>query len=966
MSMALRTVSIRRRRLAIFMVSTALASSMGAVGTGQAQEATAAPAASAISSIDIPAQPLDQALRAFPRLTGWQVGYASALVSGRTSSAVAGETNPLSALRALVVGSGIEVRVTGARTVSLVAAEVIDEAAAAGTTVLEEITVSSSGGGVKLGTESAADTGTTVMDSTQVGVRTDGSGDANSFLRGLPNVQYQDDTSDEAGVDGQDMINLKPLELSISGGRTYENNFILDGIAINTVTGTEEAIGDELESDTDTPNVDRIFGLHSQTVYVPSSFVESATVIDSNASAKYGNFLGGVVSYELAEPATDRWRYTAEVEYQSDAMVNYELGTEDGLNPLSKTPPEFIKRKASISASGPITDNIAVIGQFSRSTASTTKEQSYIYYSNAVEEDSQNDFYRLQVDAETDLGDFKIEGVKTDYSQSFSSYNWYDYGFDSDTQTDAVKLEHTYEFADFELGGLSFKDVKVVTKAVHSSSDTLNILGFDEARVYQLTEYSGGAIRWTSSELSDLCQVNTAGTSAQVCRVTNSEENERGQGQKQNSISQEITGDVLAGSFLLGYGYDDVVAHRWRDEDYVYYTSATTIYDRRTLGISGFTCATVEACSAEQYANLKTIYPAFDIEASVASINSYFEVDQTFGWINIRGGVRLDYDDYQENMNLAPRFVGTISPTEDLDISGGFNRYYAGANLAYAVRDQQPRSTIYRRTDTSGVVGDVWTQTGTTGVYSNSISDLNTPYADEFTAGIRWADPWIDAEWRLRYLRRESKEQYASEEVASNTRVLTNAASGNYQSATAEFYKELPSDLVSQLDAAGLSASITWADSNVSANSYFYDEEELEERIYYKGTSYSKAGFNVVTGNMDIPLRAQVGLSGTFFEERLKLGVAANYNFAYDGVADTGETDVIDGVDHEIWEDKAFDGVLTVDLSGSYKVAAIDDHGLTLNFKVVNLFNELGNATASNDNPWVIGRTLWVGASAEF
>ncbi len=950
----------------MFMMSTALVSLAAAGWEVRAQDATVGAVTNGQGAISIPAQPLEAALRIFTRQTGWQVGYAAALVAGRTSGSVAGETDALAALRTLVSGANIEIRVTGTRTVSLIAAGTIDDAAAAGTTVLEEITVSSSGAGVKLGTESAADTGTTVLDATQVGIRTDGGGDANSFLRGLPNVQYQDDTSEDAGVDGQAILNTKPLELSISGGRTYENNFILNGININTVTGTEEAIGSELESDTDTPNMDRIFGLHSQTVFVPTSFVGSATVIDSNASAKYGNFLGGVVSYELTEPASDRWHYTADVEYQSDAMVRYELGTEDGLNPLEKTPPEFIKRKASVSASGPVTDNVSVIGQFSRSTVWTTKEQSYIYYSNDVEEDSRNDFYRLQISAETDLGDFKLEGIKTDYSQSFTSYNWYNNSFDSDTNTDALKFEHSYEFADFDLGGLSFSDVKVVTKAVHSSSDALNIQGFSEMRVYQLTEYSGGSTRWTSSELAELCQVNPTGTTAQVCRVTDTEESERGQGQKQNSISQEFTGDVLAGSFLLGYGYEDIVAHRWREREYVYYTSATTIYDRRALGISGFTCATTEACSAEQYANLKSIYPAFDIEAQVAAMNGYFEMNQTLGWLNIRGGVRLDYDDYQQNLNLAPRLVATVSPSDDLDISGGFNRYYAGVNLAYAVRDQQPRTQLYRRTDTGGVVGDTWTPTGTTGVYSNSASELNTPYADEFTAGIRWNDPWIDAEWRLRYMHRWSKDQYATEEVASNTRVLTNSASGNYQSVTAEFYKELPTDLIPAMDVGGLSASLSWEDRNVSTNSYFDDEDELETRIYYNGQSYSQGSFDVVTGNMDIPLKAQVGLSGSFFEERLNLGVAAKYNFAYDGVADSGETDVIDGIEHELWEDRAFDAVLTVDLSGSYKVASVDDHSMTLNFKVINLFNELGNAKASNDKPWVIGRTFWVGASAKF
>ncbi len=949
----------------MFMVSTALVSASVGVFSAQAQDGGASPAANSLRAISIPTQPLDAALRAFTRHTGWQVGYAAALVSGRTSGSVTGETDPLMALRALVSGSGIEIRMTGARTASLVAAGVIDEAAAAGTTVLEEITVSSSGGGVKLGTESVADTGTTVMDSTQVGIRSDGSGDANTFLRGLPNVQYQDDTSEDAGVDGQTILNTKPLELSISGGRTYENNFILDGIAINTVTGTEEAIGNgELTDSTSSFNADRVYGLHSQTFYVPGSFVEEATVMDSNVSAQYGSFQGGVVSYKLAEPAKDRFRAEVTVDYQNDQMVNYNLGTEDRTNPNEVEAPEFIKQKTSISMTGPITDNIAVIGQFSRTDAWTEKDRNYIYGDDRIESESINDFYRVQMNAETDLGDFKLEGLHTNYHQDYQAANWRDLEIDMETQSYAGKLEHDYAFEDLSLGGLPLSNVKVNTKVSVSKSESLNLGGENVANNYTLTEYSGGAIVWTSNIL-DWCRIDDTRSTSITCSEGGHGE-ERGQGQTQYMVSQQLSGDVLAGSFLTGYNATFTQAHRWRAEDYINYTYYTRWDKRAQTGYVDFTCQTVEACTSEQYAFSKAVYSAYDIEAQVMALNSYLEFDQTFGWLNLRPGVRFEFDDYQRNLNIAPRLVATVTPTEDFSISGGYNRYFDGQNLAYAIRDQQPRVRTYiRSNDAGGVVSDSWSSPTET-FYSNKASDLDTPYADEFAAGINWTDPWTDGEWRLRYVYRESKSQYASETVASNSRVLTNNASGSYKSASLEYAKELPVSGFAHTDGAMLSASLTWADRNVSADSYFYDEDDLEDRIYYNGQSYTNGGFNVVTGNLDIPLKAELAVSGSFLEERLKLGVAAKFNFAYDGVAYTDENVTIDGVQHEIWQDKAFDAMLTVDVSGSYKVASVDDHGVTLNFKVINLFNEIGNATSSTTTPWVIGRTFWVGASAEF
>ncbi|MFD1331986.1 TonB-dependent siderophore receptor [Methylopila musalis] len=69
----------------------------------------------------IPAQPIPGAIDAFIRQSGWQIGYSSRIADGLRSTAVAGRLPPAQALRTILAGAGIDVRVTGANTATLVA-----------------------------------------------------------------------------------------------------------------------------------------------------------------------------------------------------------------------------------------------------------------------------------------------------------------------------------------------------------------------------------------------------------------------------------------------------------------------------------------------------------------------------------------------------------------------------------------------------------------------------------------------------------------------------------------------------------------------------------------------------------------------------------------------------------------------------------------------------------------------------
>ncbi|WP_312948791.1 TonB-dependent receptor domain-containing protein [Agrobacterium sp.] len=133
----------RLRVVSLLMASTVL----GFVFTGtttfaQAQQNAALVADHAVK-FSIPAQPLSSAINAFIRQTGWQISYSSALVNGKTSTAVAGSYTPSQALQQLVAGTGVSIRLSGANSAALI---VGDSAAtgpvdASGSILLDPITI---------------------------------------------------------------------------------------------------------------------------------------------------------------------------------------------------------------------------------------------------------------------------------------------------------------------------------------------------------------------------------------------------------------------------------------------------------------------------------------------------------------------------------------------------------------------------------------------------------------------------------------------------------------------------------------------------------------------------------------------------------------------------------------------------------------------------------------------------------
>ncbi|WP_372072361.1 TonB-dependent siderophore receptor [Tistrella mobilis] len=138
--MAASPVASRRRGVAgltRLLLTTSMLGCAVLVPAGAGAQQTAPATAAETRAFAIPAQPLAAAIDAFIGASGWQISYSSALVAGKSSTAVSGRMTAEEALRRLVSGSGISVRISAPGSAALFAGA----GATAGETVLDPLMV---------------------------------------------------------------------------------------------------------------------------------------------------------------------------------------------------------------------------------------------------------------------------------------------------------------------------------------------------------------------------------------------------------------------------------------------------------------------------------------------------------------------------------------------------------------------------------------------------------------------------------------------------------------------------------------------------------------------------------------------------------------------------------------------------------------------------------------------------------
>ncbi|TLD96325.1 Plug domain-containing protein [Helicobacter jaachi] len=214
-----------------------------------------------------------------------------------------------------------------------------------------------------------------------------GNGDISAALSILPNVQTNN-ASRTSNSPGE----VNPANISISGGLPYQNSFQLDGFEMNN----------DIDPAGSTTNQNqRLRGGQSQGLNIDTSLLDSISVQDSNISAAYGRFSGGVIEANVRKPRTDGWHAGLSWQYTSSGMTKYHFleGQEELANVSSNEnfQPNFTKHIVRAYLEGYAAKNLGIIASFS-TARSLIPLQLYSTGTDTTKQDQkrQNDNYYIK------------------------------------------------------------------------------------------------------------------------------------------------------------------------------------------------------------------------------------------------------------------------------------------------------------------------------------------------------------------------------------------------------------------------------------------------------------------------------------------------------------------------------------------------------------------------------------------
>ncbi|MFT4090279.1 MAG: TonB-dependent receptor [Asticcacaulis sp.] len=904
----------------------------------QAQNAPRAAAETTSRRFDIPAQDLNQALLSFANTARLQLIYEADWVQGRRSAALRGDYTPSEALSVLLSGTGLNYSLSGDRVV-------ISRAQAGQDTVsLGVIRVE---GASDLGNaqsdEAGADTGYLQGEGIDIGVsvisrkaieaRQSGNGDVNQTLKILPHVYF----SNDEGLANSDTIqDLRPSQISISGGMAYENSFIIDGIAANS------------RHDTITSNLndfDRTMGASAETIWVDSSLVDSVTVHDSNVSARHGGFTGGVVEIDTRRPARE-YGATIYRSCTSNDLVNFKIPsqTREALGGDIPAEPDYEKCRTSVSLDVPVTERLRVLIAGGQQKAEQTYYRTAAYGGTAygLKSRSRNVLLKAEYDLSETL-QLTAQYTYAPYEQQHARANAIDEPtlFSGGGRSGRIGLKGERGEARWNLN-LSY---------IHSdTSRRSQPYNYTWPRTVIGTSYCSSA-NCIFGGFGDLDQTQTDVT-------------------LKGDWSQPLGIGTLSGGFSIA----QVEVSKSRPVENATFSTATAAAG--AIGADTVCAADDPACRpGEGFLTSKTVYPAYDLTVDVESYGLWAEYALSRGALDVRAGLRYDRESVLENDNFAPRFTASYAfPWATLTF--GANRYYHQSFLGYAVQAASPQTIVYRRTGSlvnGQRIAGSWAYNSTgTGVGYDGVA-LKTPYSDELTLGV--SRGLFGGQARAKIIYRDYADQI-TRSATQSTRTVTlangttrlqnvyvpeNGGESHYEGLSLEWGRSFGNHSVT------LSTNIAKTESNLGTNAYLSinEDPEADEYVYYNGQVMLLGEVTSENQRLDFaaPGLANADWSAHWLGGRLRTNVNVRWREAFDRIEDTGANTTVDGVAYDVYDVVRYGDNVSVNGGMDVEVIKRGQNTVSLEVRGTNLLDTLPktNSVGSTSQPYRFGRSLWVG-----
>ncbi len=915
-------------------MASALLATTALVGAG-AILAPAAALAQEARGYDIPAGPLAVALNRFGEAANVELVYDSALTNGVSSPGLKGSFSTAEALSRLLVGTGLTFRPNGAGAFTLERAP----QSAAGTVQLGPVRVAGRTGAVSgnYGFGDPIDSGISEITREVIDIRAPGSGDINQMLSILPSVQFSSSQNIASAVELQD---IRPEKLSISGGSVYENLFLVDGVGVNSrldMFGTDPTIYNAA-------HVSNVVSASPQTVWVDAGLVGKVTVRDSNVSARYGQFGGGVVEIDTRRPAR-RFGVSGYYAESSDGTAVFRMSdlTKDALGANAPPKPDYLKQRYGVSVDLPVSEDFRILGAYNRSTASVTNLPGTSYaHLGSYRQDSISENWMLK--GEYDLSPslrFETQFTYSPYESEFRTNNaiegeivsqgggWTGQaGLKGDTGKANWELTFTHAFSDNDRDG---------------PAGTFNI------------STAAPNMGWCSTGSS--CTIGSVGPLSQR--------------QYDTGLKGEWSQPLGAGRISTGFEYAHVVGSKSRSEDIPLHLNANVNSGTVCLNEEGY------ACVNGAYAlSRRNILPAFDARAAINSYSLWAEYDVDVAGFRVRAGLRLDHEDFLGNYNFAPRASVSRDLPLGLNLTLGLNRYYGRSFLGYALREQFAVTKTYDRVPT--IVGtrriwsDNWVLTAHTNSSRYSNIGLETPYVDELALALRGNVPVIGGEFRVKGVLRQSRDQFASslaqsegiikdtgQQATRSVYTITNDGRRDYKGLTLEYLRNFGSD-------HRLSVNASISKTEATNISYFDVAEDIEgdgKMVYYNGAVVPLLEAVAANQVQDYanPLVVNADLTSRWFDGRLSTNINARYRDGYSRVEDTDVNIVVGGTRYDVFDTVRYKKTVEVNFGANLEVIRTGLGVAAIEVRANNLFNTISNRNyVSTSQPWQMGRNFWL------
>ena len=586
-------------------------------------------------------------------------------------------------------------------------------------------------GGVKAVSVTDIFQGKTTVNRQMIEATPAGNGGMTNLLRTNSAVKFSN-TSRQSTRGGE----IDPSEVSINGAKSYQNNFAIDGMNVNNDLDPQSA--SDRWSNNVLGNAMNLGAFASQGVNLDSDFIDSIDVYDSDVSAKYGSFTGGVIDAKTRDPQAG-FHGKFSMSHTRDSWTKFHVAgemQEDFENSANESmQPHFQKYTTRLNLEGFLTDNFGLLFGYTN----TRSKIPLIAFSEGSEAGQ-------KINQRRNLDNYFLKGT------------WY--------ATDRLTIKPSVMYAP-QTAKVHYKNAKNSFQEYKSGGLTLgldadyefdfvsmkNHLGYSSLEASRDAEHEY-RYSWQRSNLKSW----GAGTSATEGGYGDIKQTQKTLNYKTDFDFNEFDALWATHKFIAGWEITKQKA------SYEIKNSFEVASNARTL--NGATCAAGDyLCSQDdsfggngQYLRQKTVYKKGKIDVDMLSWALYLEDKMDFGRLTLRPGVRLGGDDYMDKKTLAPRFsvAYDVFDNENTVLTFGQNRYYGRNIFSYKLRDgRESLQSIWRRSPFNSYNTN-WT------LYQDSsnttkFSQLDIPYDDETTYGAR--QKFDNYELGFKYIKRKGKDQ---------------------------------------------------------------------------------------------------------------------------------------------------------------------------------------------------------------